>query len=358
MTAGRSAIGARLRAERTARCMTVDALAEAFRDHASARDRRRMPRLEDLRRMIRGYDAGEHVPGPRNRMLYAAVFGVAEEDLFGDGPGGEPTLWRATGIEPGDRFTPDDEDRLVHAVSRPSRLDAGVIGALSAVLAGRRRLEDAVGPGLLLAPVSAQLDGVEGMLREAPMSHHDALGRVVAEWMTFAGWLHAATRQDARALALFERAERLADDVGYGTIAALATSFRGYVARRQHRPRAVIRAACAAMATPGVHQTQKTFDALQAAQGYASVGEREHARRLLDDAAELARDAGEPPAPIYWYSESFFRINIGMVQLGIGEHRDAADMLAGGLAGMPADQREAEWLREYRLALVTAKDRV
>jgi hypothetical protein len=33
--------------------------------------------------MIRGYEAGEHVPGPRNRMLYAAAFDMAEEDLFG-----------------------------------------------------------------------------------------------------------------------------------------------------------------------------------------------------------------------------------------------------------------------------------
>lgn len=195
------------------------------------------------------------------------------------------------------------------------------------------------------------------MLREASGPLRDELGRIVAEWTTFAGWLHAATRQDSRALALFDLAEELADDVGYGTGAALATSFRGYVARQQDRPRAVIRAASAALATPGVHRTQKTFDTLQAAQGYASLGDREQVRRLLDDAADLAQDAGNPPPPVYWYSGPFFRLNIGMVQLGIGEYRDAAVMLGEGLAGMPADQRGAEWVREYEQALGEAKDR-
>jgi transcriptional regulator with XRE-family HTH domain len=76
-------IGARLRSERLARRMTVDSVAEAFRDAAGERDRRRMPKLEDLRRTIRGHEAGEHPPGPRYQMLYAAVFGMAEADLFG-----------------------------------------------------------------------------------------------------------------------------------------------------------------------------------------------------------------------------------------------------------------------------------
>jgi len=84
MSADPVRIGARLRSERTDRRMTVDALAEAFRDAASERDRRRMPKLQDLRRTIRGYEAGEHVPRDRNRMLYCAVFEMTEADLYGD----------------------------------------------------------------------------------------------------------------------------------------------------------------------------------------------------------------------------------------------------------------------------------
>src|SRR5271166_1394912 len=40
--------------------------------------------------------------------------------------------------------------------------------------------------------------------------------RLIAEWMSFAGWLHTAVRKDSRALALFADAEDLADEAGDG----------------------------------------------------------------------------------------------------------------------------------------------
>jgi len=40
---------------------------------------------------------------------------------------------------------------------------------------------------------------------------------LIAEWMSFAGWLHTAVRKDSRALALFADAEDLADESGGGT---------------------------------------------------------------------------------------------------------------------------------------------
>jgi hypothetical protein len=49
VSAGRTLLGARLRSERNARRLTIDALAEAFRENASERDRRHLPKLRDLR---------------------------------------------------------------------------------------------------------------------------------------------------------------------------------------------------------------------------------------------------------------------------------------------------------------------
>src|SRR5271165_3361660 len=60
--------------------------------------------------------------------------------------------------------------------------------------------------------------------------------RLIWEWMSFVGWLHTAVRKDSRALALFADAEDRADEAGDGTIAAIAASFRGYLARLQGRP--------------------------------------------------------------------------------------------------------------------------
>ena len=41
--------------------------------------------------------------------------------------------------------------------------------------------------------------------------------RLIAEWMSFVGWLHTAVRKDSRALALFADTEDPADEAGGGT---------------------------------------------------------------------------------------------------------------------------------------------
>ncbi|WP_067487736.1 hypothetical protein [Actinomadura hibisca] len=347
------AIGARLRAERKARRLVVADLAEQFREVAPARVAQRLPKLRDLERTIRGHEAGEHAVGPRYRMLYSAVFGVPEEELFAPPTEDAPSLWY-----PGEvGVTPDDDERLAAVAARPARLDAGTLEALTTVLSGQRRLEDAIGPEALRGPVAGQLTVILPMLRDVGGQLRTPLGRIAAEWSVYAGWLNAATGRDAEALALFGQAEDLADDFHDGTIAAIATSFRGYVARQQGRHRGVVRASRAALAAPGGHPTQRTFDLLQAAQGYAGLGDREQARRLLNEAAERARDDIEPPPAVYWYSEPFFQLNIGTVHRDIGEYADAAALLDEGLRGMPPDQQGAEWLAEYRDALDDARSR-
>ncbi|MEW2356555.1 hypothetical protein [Spirillospora sp. NPDC029432] len=253
--------------------------------------------------------------------------------------------------------TPDDGERLRRVADRPSRLDAQALEALAAELAAHRRLEDAIGSAVLLAPVTARLGVIMSILRDASGPLRDRLGRIAAEWTVYAGWLHAAGRRDAEALDLFGRGGALAAEFQDGTVAAIATSFRGYVARQQGRPRAVVHASTAALATPGGHPVQRTFDMMQAAQGYAALGQVNAARRLLDSAAERAADNIEPPPPVYWYSEPFFQLNLGMVHCGIGEYGDAAALLDAGLCGIPAEQAAAEWLGEYETALVQARAR-
>ncbi|WP_170141092.1 hypothetical protein [Allonocardiopsis opalescens] len=240
-------------------------------------------------------------------------------------------------------------------IERPVRLDGAAVEALAAVLAAQRRLEDAVGPAAVVGPMTAQLDAIAALMREASGPHRDPLARVVAEWTVWTGWLHAALRRDAAAVHLFRQAEKLADEVGDGTVAELAAGFRGYVARKQGRHRAVVRASHAALATPGAHPALKVFDTLQAAKGYAALGADDEARRLLDTAAKLIEGAGTPPPPAYWYTPAFFRLNIGVVHHELGDHATAADHLANGLDALPAEQRGAEWADEYREFLAAAK---
>ncbi|MBB5997713.1 helix-turn-helix domain-containing protein [Streptomonospora salina] len=252
-------------------------------------------------------------------------------------------------------LTPDDRARVAHSFAAPSRTDEGTAHALADVLAAQRRLEDSIGAAAMLPGMLAQLDAVTPLARNARGPHVRPLLAVVAEMHQYAGWLFAALRQDRHALGMLARAKDMADGADAPTVAAVATSFRGYVARQQGRYPAVVRAAQAARHSPGAHVTQQVFDTLQAAQGHAEMGEADAARRLLDEAAHRVDEATDPPGIVYWYGPSFFALNIGMVHASLGGHADAADHLRAGLDGLPPEQRDAEWTREYRDALNKAR---
>ncbi|MFC3996485.1 helix-turn-helix domain-containing protein [Nocardiopsis sediminis] len=252
-------------------------------------------------------------------------------------------------------LTPDDRERVARSFALPSRLDSGTVQALANVLAAQRRLEDAVGASVMLPGSLAQLSTVTGFVRDAHGPHRASLLAVVAEMHQHAGWMLAAVRRDREALSMLALAEEMADEADAPVIAAVAVSFRGYVARQQRHFGGVVRASQAARHSPGAHETQQVFDTFQAAQGYAGLGRADAARRLLDEAAHRAATAGEPPDVVYWYSPAFFSLNIGMVHASLGDHADAADHLRTGLDGLPPEQRGAEWTEEYREALVAAQ---
>lgn len=255
------------------------------------------------------------------------------------------------------KMTQDDRDRINHAIAHPTKIDSTAVKALAGVLAAQRRLDDAIGPTAMIPATEAQADTVTRLLREARGPHRDALAEVVAEYVQFAGWLHASARNDARAVALLNEATELAHEANSGTLAAQALNFKGYLARQQGKPTAVARWFSAAYHTPGAHPAQRMGDAAQAAQGYALLGETDEARRLLDEALNLADAAADqPPDTAYWLTSTFQRLNLGLANLGLGEHRDAAALLREGLEGLPADQQPAEWTKEYRDALARASE--
>jgi tetratricopeptide (TPR) repeat protein len=199
--------------------------------------------------------------------------------------------------------------------------------------------------------MSAQLETMKVLLRETAGPNKPALTHLVANWTTFIGWLHTALRDYRSADEAFAEAEEMSDELGDGILASTATSYRGYIALLQGRHRATVRATTAALATPGAHPTQRAYDTLQVAQAYAGLGDIREAKNLLHRASDLVTEAGEPPESLYWYTEPFLRMNIGLTQHAIGMHRDAVDSLTSGIAGLPTDQQTAEWMDEYQQAL-------
>lgn len=268
----------------------------------------------------------------------------------------------------------DEDDRArVAAVaerdgrSRPMRPDASTVRALSDVLAAQRRLDDTLGPLAMLSPTLVQMDTVVALARDSdslsmPADVRDGLKQVAAEWVQFAGWLHAEAGRhpgDCReAVRLLTEAEDFADEINDGPLAAQAANFKGYLARQQGRPRAVVRWFLTAYNTPGAHPAQMLGDVAQAAQGLAMLGEDEDARRLLDQAHGM-RDRAEvetPPDTAYWLVPSFHGLNIGLAYLALGDKGKAADSIRDALDNLPEDQQGAEWTNEYRAALARAED--
>ncbi|MGP3962342.1 hypothetical protein ACTWPT_40755 [Nonomuraea sp. 3N208] len=85
-----------------------------------------------------------------------------------------------------------------------------------------------------------------------------------------------------------------------------------------------------------------------AARGHALAGEARPARTLLDEAEALIRRAAEhaddEPAWMYFYDETWFRLQRGMTKLRLSNWPKAVDLLTAGLANLPAPyKRDRAW---------------
>ena len=252
--------------------------------------------------------------------------------------------------------TPDDEQRIACAVAEPTRLDGTTVRLLAEVLANQRRLDDTLPALLLLPAVIPQWNTVRRLTAHASGRHAAGLHEVTAEWTQFVGWLHAEARHDGEAVRVLVEAADEADAVDSGPLAAQVENFRGYLERQRGNPRGIVRHFLAAYHTPGAAALQRVGDAVQAAHGYALLGDRAPAARLLGEANDLttAAESQPPPGLAYWLTPTFSRMSLGLAYLALGDRTTSVDNLRAGLEGLPADQRDAEWTQEYRAALLAA----
>jgi transcriptional regulator with XRE-family HTH domain len=322
------------------------------------------------RRTVQRWERGDNEPDLYLRSRLARVLRVSLDELSRLlAPAPLLLQGSASGVNP------DESARIAYGMRNPLRIDDRTVTALSDVLSAQRHLDDALGSAALIAPTMAQLEKIEPLLKESRASESVTrhLSSVIAEWYRFAGWLHASLRMDETAARLLYKAEMIADDGKDPVTAALAISFRGYVARQRMNWHGVVRASIAARETPGAHHTQRTFDALQAAQGYAGITEeitridgigvvrhREEARRMLGVASlmidDMSGDLATPPPSVYWYSSTFFRMYSGLVYFGLGDMESATESLAAGLASLPEEYKKTEWAQEYWDTLKRAKE--
>jgi hypothetical protein len=82
--------------------------------------------------------------------------------------------------------------------------------------------------------------------------------------------------------------------------------------------------------------------------GHALSGERDDARRLLDEAQELisraAAHAEDEPPWMYFYDETWFTLQRGMAAMHLHDWQTAADQITAGLGALPINyRRDRTW---------------
>ncbi|GAA1594061.1 hypothetical protein GCM10009678_90270 [Actinomadura kijaniata] len=73
----------RLRDERTKRLWSQKKMARNLINAADAKTRAGLPSIESVQRYVRGYEAGNHMPGDLYAELYCRAFGLSHDALFG-----------------------------------------------------------------------------------------------------------------------------------------------------------------------------------------------------------------------------------------------------------------------------------
>ncbi len=235
------------------------------------------------------------------------------------------------------------------------KLSGETPAVLSQILAGQRRLEDAVGSGPLLVPTLAELHVVKGLVRAARGPLRRELLDVGTQWATFAGWLGTATGRHAESERAFAVAADWAAETADDTLGSHVYSFKGYAAGRCGDLAAMEGLTAAARRFRRTHPGQQAYNCFQHARVLARLGNRRQAAHLLDQAvreADTAGHEGEPPAYAYWYTPAFFKLNVGLTHAWLGNHHEAHDLITDGLAELPDEQRASEWADEFRTALV------
>jgi transcriptional regulator with XRE-family HTH domain len=256
-------------------------------------------------------------------------------------------------------LTPDDGDRIVHAVAAPSRVDRRTVDALADVLVATRRLEDATSAAAVLPMVRQQLATVRSMTAEAPSAVRPAAASVASQCSQYLGWLLLATGHGDQAVGQFDAAISLGAEADDPTSFAHGLSFKAYAALLAEQPGTAASLSAAARRDRRVYLPMRAYDAYQEALALATEADEAAALRVLgegnDLAAAAAEDDGEAPAGAYWYTPSFLQAQHGLVLLRLGRHDQAADLLALGLDAWPDELRNTEWAASYQAELEAAR---
>lgn len=228
-------------------------------------------------------------------------------------------------------------DRIAHGHAS-GRTDLRTADWIAQVLAKHRKAEDELSGPDLWPVVRAQLDAVTLLIPSTTGAVADRLMLLAAEHAHWLSWVAWQDSKAGPALAWIDLAHGWAVDGGHTDMASWAQRIRAYYSLAYGDPvRALRTAEAARFAGPRpLSPAAESVAVHQAALAAAQLGERDRARRLAEEAHELALrtpDEADRPGWLYWLDTSRARLQEADAAYACQRWADAA---AGFREALPA----------------------
>jgi tetratricopeptide (TPR) repeat protein len=321
-------------------------LARELRQRADKRGWR-LPSDDDLIRMMRRWERGEHKPGERYRELLAEVYddsapdGLQPESILDDmqrrpflrGLGAFIGLAAASAfIEPW--------ERLSHALRHPSRVDRATVSSLASLTVMLESRESQENPRALLGPVEGHLGNVATLLAGSPPLRPQ-LCSIAGETAALAGWL-AFDIEDRPAAAGYFRvgieAAKEANDRALGAYLVGSSCVQPAYRERPYARLRRLEGRTFGFARSDASPSTQAWLATLEAEAHALAGDTSKCLRVFDEAeAAMSRAGGEDESSrprLAFFDPDRLAGERGVALARLGQPDAAQDVLASALASL------------------------
>jgi transcriptional regulator with XRE-family HTH domain len=278
------------------------------------------------------------------------------------GAGGELEAFRVD-PDPHGTFASDDDERLILAARRPERLDREIIRSLAEALAAEYRQVNRTASASMLKAATAQLSFVGKLTREARAPLRGEVLGIACQYALFVGGLNVNTGRLAHAGACFDRALGWAAESGDADLTATALNLKANAAWAGGQVGPMVALSQAAQRSTSASAGVRALALQLEARGSALRGDGDAVDRKLDEAASLMEHAtgqpwneNEPPWTICLYP-AFLALQRGLTCLYLGQNARAAELLSVGLAELPPEMAQSEWIAGYLMRQAAAHAR-
>lgn len=232
---------------------------------------------------------------------------------------------------------PIDVDRLVYTTVGRGGVDKRVVDDIDAIVDAKRRVDDALGGGMMLRSVLAELELVTGLLKQGLYSEviGNRLRGAAAELCRLAGWAHFDSGDDGQAQRYFLAALTTARESGDQALGSHILGFLAVQATLTGNPRDAIDLLKTAH-EGGRGVTTATEQAAlygRLSRAYGRLGDRYSTDRCADRAFQLlsSADTTIDPPWIYWCDHADLSGMIGEGYAALHDP-DAADLATAHLS--------------------------